>query len=248
MAIVSRTPLGRLGAVAAPALACALACLLCLHAPACAASAVPAGGAPQNRQKPTHSVAQKSPVAKIPAKAPEKIVKRKKPLVLKKAGAGWEFRRQTPRPPAEGWKESLNATLRKTTFAPDAPAGRFLKRSGTAIKEAPSHTEELDALLPKQESKKLMIGNRPISTDFGSEKSDYTPQDTRLNKAASMAPAAPEQKKAGAYADFHPTEDVDLKIGPEYHIGSNALQADQIGKNKEVPGSVGMGMKFKMDF
>lgn len=168
---------------------------------------------------------------------------------------GWDFHETDKSALNARWKESISVTLRKTTFAPSAPAGRYLQRSkDTANALPPAQIADLDKI-PPQGPKKIVFGDTepPISGEFTQESIGWRP-DTPLNapmnefSGPGSERALKEERQAGAYADFHPGEDIELKLGPEYHFSSQALRPDQTGRVRDAPGSLGMGMKLKMDF
>ena len=160
---------------------------------------------------------------------------------------GWDFKESDKGALNNRWRESINNTLSKTTFAPTAPAGRYLRQPYSSRGNLPpAHIEDLDKLRPA-EAKSLRFGdaNAGISPEINQESIGW-----RATGDSSIgAPPLKEERTAGAYADLHPDEDVEVKLGPEYRFGDSSLRPDQTGySNRESSGSMGMGMKFKLDF
>ncbi len=224
------------GMRAASALA-ALSLCLCMSARAVPCVAAQAGASVQSgmtSSKPSAGVSRAPASEKAPA--PEK------------AKSGWDFHEPDKSTLNARWKESLNATLKQTTFAPSSPAGRYLHRHKDVGDLPPARIEKLDETRPP-EQKKLMLGDKaPITGEVTRERSGWRPDAGDASRTTPVTPAIREDTKAGAYADFHPDEDVELKLGPEYRFGASALRPDQTGRVKDNPGSLGMGMKLKIDF
>jgi hypothetical protein len=159
---------------------------------------------------------------------------------------GWGF--QVPDRSAlyARWRESISATLQQTTFAPSAPAGRYLQHNATASGKRlpPVQLEDLDKMGPPN---KKTDAKNPVQGEFVKESTGWRPYN---DAAASIGatPALKEERRAGAYADFHHGEDVELKLGPEYHLGTSTLRPAQTGHSKDNAGSLGMGMRLKIDF
>ena len=186
-----------------------------------------------------------APVAKKHAKkAPHKSPA---PRSAQGGGAGWDFKESDKSDLNDRWRESINNTLSKTTFAPSAPAGRYLRQPYSSSGNLPpAHIEDLDKIRPPEEKQPLFgNANSGISPEMSKESVGWRPgSDSSLG-----APPLKEERIAGAYADLHPDANVEVKVGPEYHFNDSSLRPDQTGySNKDGAGSMGMGMKFKLDF
>jgi hypothetical protein len=181
----------------------------------------------------------------VPQEAPQKM-----PASKNTTRPGWAF--QVPDRSAQNarWQESLSATLQQTTFAPSAPAGRYLQHNATRSGKRlpPAQLKDLDAMSPP-ENRQIMLGDTTsMHGEFTRESTGWRAYSDPADSAGATQ-ALKEERRAGAYADFHPGEDVELKIGPEYHLGTSTLRPDQTGHaNKDNAGSFGMGMKLKIDF
>ena len=180
--------------------------------------------------------------APVPQKAPQKTAPSQ--------NSGWAY--QIPDRSAQNarWQESLSATLQQTTFAPSAPAGRYLQHNATQSGKRlpPAQLKDLDAMGPPTNKQRKPGDTPPVHGEFTKESTGWRPHND-LSDSGGATPALKEERRAGAYADFHPDEDVELKIGPEYHLGTSTLRPDQTGHaNKDNAGSFGMGMKLKIDF
>jgi hypothetical protein len=153
----------------------------------------------------------------------------------------WDFRETDKSALHERWKESISATLKGTVFAPSAPAGRYLQRAGGPTdKLPPARLEHLDAARPQEQGKITFGGKTPITGEFEQESSGWRP--------FADEPSLREERRAGAYAGFYSDEDLEIKLGPEYHFGTVTSRPEQTGRGDDRPGSLGMGMKFKLDF
>jgi len=162
---------------------------------------------------------------------------------------GWDF--QTPDRSVQNarWRESISATLRQTTFAPSAPAGRYLQHNATTAGKRlpPVQLDDLDKMRPPANKQPMLGGKVPVQGEFTKESTSWRPYNDFAG-GAGVTPALREERRAGAYADFHPDEDVEFKVGPEYHLGSSVLRPEQTGHSKDHVGGFGMGMKLKIDF
>ena len=160
---------------------------------------------------------------------------------------GWAF--QVPDRSAQNvrWQESLSLTLQQTTFAPSAPAGRYLRHNATRFdtRLPPAQLKDLDTMSPPDNRQRAPGDTAQVRGEFTKESTAWRPHND-LADSGGATPALREERRAGAYADFHPGEDVELKIGPEYH-GVATLRPDQTGRAKDNAG-LGMGMKLKIDF
>jgi hypothetical protein len=153
----------------------------------------------------------------------------------------WDFRDADKSAFHERWKESITATLKGTVFAPSSPAGRYLQRAGGPTGALPpARLEHLDAARPPEREGFLLGGETPITGEFEQESSGWRP--------FADDPSLREEKRAGAYAGFRPGEDMEIKLGPEYHFSTVTSRPEQTGRSDDRPGSLGMGMKFKLDF
>jgi len=161
---------------------------------------------------------------------------------------GWDF--QAPDRSAQDarWRESISATLQQTTFAPAAPAGRYLRHNATISGKRlpPARMDDLDTIRPP-EQKQSLGGKTPVHGEFTKHSTSWRPQNDPADASGGM-PALREERRAGAYADFHLAEDVELKLGPEYNLGASTLRPEQTGHSKDNAGTFGMGMKLKIDF
>jgi hypothetical protein len=181
----------------------------------------------------------------VPQEAPQKAAPSKNA-----PRSGWAF--QIPDRSAQNarWQESLSATLQQTTFAPSAPAGRYLQHNATQSGKRlpPAQLKDLDAMSPPANKQRKPGDTPPVHGEFTRERTSWRPHGDPADSGGAT-PALKEERRAGAYADLHPDEDVELKIGPEYHLGTSTLRPDQTGHaNKDSAGSFGMGMKLKIDF
>ncbi|MDR2696390.1 MAG: hypothetical protein LBC79_08445 [Deltaproteobacteria bacterium] len=188
------------------------------------------------------------PAAFAHAAAP--VAPQKKQALPKNAArSGWAF--QAPDRSAQNarWHESLGATLEKTTFAPSAPAGRYLRHSAATSGKRlpPARLDDLNAMLPPENTQPMLGDKTPIHGEFTRERISWRPHNDAAD-AFGVTPALKEERRAGAYAGFHPGEDVEIKLGPEYYLGSAAQRPDQTGNAKDSAGALGMGMKLKIDF
>jgi hypothetical protein len=164
----------------------------------------------------------------------------------KSAKPGWDY--QVPDRSAQHarWRESISATLQRTTFAPSAPAGRYLRHKDAkpGKRLPPVRLDELDALLPPEKKRNILGGNTPMHGEFAKERTGWRPYADHVGSDSVLR----EERRAGAYADFHPAEGVELKLGPEYYLGSSVLRPEQTGHSKDNASAFGMGMKLKIDF
>jgi hypothetical protein len=163
---------------------------------------------------------------------------------------GWAFQVPDRSVQKARWQESLSATLRQTTFAPSAPAGRYLQHNTTQSGKRlpPAQLKDLDTMGPPENKRRKQGDTTPVRGEFTRESTGWRPNSDPAGSVGA-APALKEERRAGAYADFHPDEDVEFKIGPEYNLGTSTLRPEQTGHaNKDSAGSFGMGMKLKIDF
>jgi hypothetical protein len=162
---------------------------------------------------------------------------------------GWDFQAPDRSALNARWRESISATLQQTTFAPFAPAGRYLQHNATLSGKRlpPAQLDDLDKIRPPENKKVMLGGKMPVQGEFVKESTGWRSYSDHASSAGATPPLK-EERRAGAYADFHPDEDVAFKIGPEYHLGSSVLRPDQTGHSKDHAGAFGMGMKLKIDF
>jgi hypothetical protein len=164
---------------------------------------------------------------------------------------GWNFQAPDRSVQNTRWRESIQATLQQTTFAPSAPAGRYLQHNATSSGKGlpPAQLDDLDKMRPPENAQLTLGGSTPVHGEFTKEKTAWRPHNDPADPAAGVTSVLKEERRAGAYADFRPAEDVELMLGPEYHFGASALRPDQTGSaNRDNAGSFGMGMKLKIDF
>ena len=165
------------------------------------------------------------------------------------AKTAWAFHAPDRSAQNARWHESLNATLQQTTFAPSAPAGRYLRNSAAAPGKrlSPARLDDFNAALPPEKTQLTLDDKTPIHGEFSRERISWRPHND-ADAAVGVTPALKEERRAGAYAGFHPGEDVEIKLGPEYHLGTAVQRPDQTGNSKDGAGALGMGMKLKIDF
>jgi hypothetical protein len=108
----------------------------------------------------------------------------------------------------------------------------------------PAQLDDLDKMRPPEKKHAMLGGKAAVHGEFTKESTGWRPH----NDPAGATSALKEERRAGAYADFHPAEDVELKVGPEYYLGASVLRPEQTGSAKEHSGAFGMGMKLKIDF
>jgi hypothetical protein len=161
---------------------------------------------------------------------------------------GWDFQAPDRSAQSARWRESLCVTLQQTTFAPAAPAGRYLQHNATtsAKRLPPAQMDDLDKIRPPENKRPSLGGKASMHAEITKESTGWRPHND-LGDAVG-AKALREERRAGAYAGFHPGEDVELKLGPEYHLGASSLRPEQTGQTKDNAGALGMGMKLKIDF
>jgi hypothetical protein len=183
------------------------------------------------------------------AATPAKPHKARQTPPKKSAKADWDYQAPDRSAQHARWRESINTTLQRTTFAPSAPAGRYLRQKAAipGNRLPPVRLDELDALLPPEKKPHALGGNSPVQGEFAKERTGWRPHADPAEPAGS-ASILREERRAGAYAGFHPAEDVELKLGPEYHLGSSVLRPEQTGQSKDNAGAFGMSMKLKIDF
>ena len=165
------------------------------------------------------------------------------------ARSGWDFQAPDRSAQHARWRESISATLQQTTFAPSAPAGRYLQNNAPASAKRlpPAQIGDLDKMRPP-ENKQLMLGDKTaVHGEFVRERTAWRPHN-ESSDAIDVGPALKEERRAGAYASFHPSEDVEFKFGPEYSLGTAVSRPEQTGYSKDHPGALGMGMRLKVDF
>jgi len=162
---------------------------------------------------------------------------------------GWKFQELNRSTQNARWRESISTTLQQTTFAPSAPAGRYLRNSATVDGKRlpPAQMDDLDKIRPSENKQATLDGKTTMHGEFAKESTGWRPHNV-LADATATTPALREERRASAYAGFHPSEDVELKLGPEYHLGASVLRPEQTGYTKDNTGSFGMGMKLKIDF
>ena len=162
---------------------------------------------------------------------------------------GWAFQAPDRSTQNARWRESISATLQKTTFAPFAPAGRYLQHNATTSGKRlpPTQLDDLDKIRPPEDKRPMLGGKVPVQGEVTRESTGWRPYND-LPNSVGATPALKEERRAGAYADFHPDEDVEFKVGPEYHLGASVSRPEQTGHSKDHAGAFGMGMKLKIDF
>ena len=182
------------------------------------------------------------------AAAPEAPQKARQSPSKNAAHPDWAFKVPDRSAQKARWRESLSGTLQRTTFAPTAPAGRYLQHnvppSGKRL--PPAQLKDLDTMGSSENKRHRQGDTPPIHGEFTKESSGWRPQSDPADSAGAT-PALREERRVGAYADFHPGEDVEFKIGPEYNLGTATLRPEQTGHAKDSAG-LGMGMKLKIDF
>ena len=140
---------------------------------------------------------------------------------------GWDFQAPDRSVQNARWRESISATLQRTTFAPSAPAGRYLRHSANTPGKGlpPAQLDDLDKVRPPANKQSAPGGKTSVHGEFTKESTGWRPYND-LAGSIGATPALKEERRAGAYADFHPDEDVELKLGPEYYLGSSALRPE----------------------
>ena len=182
------------------------------------------------------------------AASPDVSQKPRKTPSKNAARPGWDF--QTPDRSFQNarWQESISATLQRTTFAPSAPAGRYLQNNAPIAGKRlpPAQIGELDKMRPPENKQTMLGGKASVHGEFTKESTGWHPYNDPANITGTSS-TLKEERRAGAYADFHPSEDVELNLGPEYHLGSSALRPEQTGHSRDTS-ALGMGMRMKIDF
>jgi len=77
---------------------------------------------------------------------------------------GWDFQAPDRSIQNDRWRESISATLQQTTFAPSAPAGRYLQNNGTASGKRlpPAQLDDLDKMRPPENTQPMLGGKVPV--------------------------------------------------------------------------------------
>ncbi|MCL1985383.1 MAG: hypothetical protein FWG59_02920 [Betaproteobacteria bacterium] len=162
---------------------------------------------------------------------------------------GWDF--QVPDRSFQNarWRESISATLRQTTFAPSSPAGRYLQKNATipGSRLPPAQIGELDKMRPPETQQGILGEKASIHGEFTKESTGWHPYNGPADITGNNSTLR-EERRAGAYADLHPSEDVEFQLGPECYLGGSALRPEQTGRAKDTSATLGMGMKMKIDF
>ena len=161
----------------------------------------------------------------------------------------WDFQAPDRSTQDARWRESISATLQQTTFAPFAPAGRYLQHNATISGKRlpPAQLDDLDKMRPPENKQPKLGGKVPVQGEFTKESTGWRPHNDPAGSSGAT-PALREERRAGAYADFHPDEDVEFRVGPEYHLGASVSRPEQTGHSKDHAGAFGMGMKLKIGF
>jgi len=163
------------------------------------------------------------------------------------ATRSWNFRAPDRSFQHSRWRDALNAELRGITFAPFAPAERYLQHNGAAGMDLPPiQLEELEKMRPQENSPFMLGGSTAVSGEFTKERTGWRVYND--DEYAGLVPVLKEEGRAGLYAGFRPDEAVELKLGPEYYLGSSVMRPDQTGYVKDAAGVFGLGMKLKIDF
>ena len=92
----------------------------------------------------------------------------------------------------------------------------------------------------------MLGGKVPVHGEIVTESTAWRPHGDHSDTVGT--PALREERRAGAYADLHPNEDVEFKFGPEYHLRSSVMRPAQTGYSKDNAGAFGVGMRLKIDF
>jgi hypothetical protein len=180
-----------------------------------------------------------------PAPVPQQA--RKAPS-RKKAAGGWDFQAPDRSAQISRWRESLSATLRRTVFAPSAPAGRFLRQKGAAAGKGlpPVQPNDLHAG-NSPENRPFMVGDSAfVHGEFAVERTDWRPYGN--DDYSSLAPTLKEEGRVGLYAGFQPDEAVELMFGPEYYLESAVMHPERTGQIKDGDSAFGVGMRLKIGF
>jgi len=167
---------------------------------------------------------------------------------LRNAGKRWNFQTPDKRLRNDHRHKALNAALRMTFLAPFAPGAHSSLHDG-AVGDSGlpgAQREEADTTHPQDNRQIMLGGNAFISGEFSRERTGWRPYND--DEQAGLAFALKEEGRAGLYAGFHPDEAVELKLGPEYYLGSSVTRPDQTGYVKDGAGVLGLGMKLKIDF
>jgi len=165
------------------------------------------------------------------------------------AKRSWDFQAPDRSGQNARWRESISVTLQQTTFAPSAPAGRYLHKNETAPGKRlpPAQLDDLDKIRSPEKTQFMLGGRVPVHGEFVKESTVWRPYSGLADDIVAAAPLR-EERRAGAYAGLHPGEDVELKLGPEYHLGTSVLRPAQTGYSKDSAGTFGMGLRLKIDF
>ena len=166
------------------------------------------------------------------------------------AKPGWDFQAPDRSVQNARWRESISTTLQQTTFAPSTPAGRYLQHqaANSGKRLPPAQLDDLDKVRPPENKQHMPGGNTFVHGELVKERIGWRPHSSEGVEPGGAPPALKEERRAGAYAGFHPSEDVALKLGPEYHLSTSVLRPEQTGNSKDNSGTVGMGMRLKIDF
>ena len=167
----------------------------------------------------------------------------------KAAKPGWDFQAPDKSAQHARWRESISATLQQTTFAPSAPAGRYLRHSAAmpGKRLPPAQLDDLDAMRPPERKQHTLNGKTPVHGEFTKQSIGWRSQNDPAAAVGALPPLK-EERRAAAYADFRLAEDMELNLGPEYHLGASVLRPEQTGHTKDNVGAFGMSMKLKIDF
>ena len=162
---------------------------------------------------------------------------------------GWNFHAPDRSIQNARWRESISTTLQQTTFAPSAPAGRYLRHNAASSGKRlpPAQLDDLDKIRPPENKQHTPGGNPFVHGELVKESIGWRQHNEGADTSGAPLPLK-EERRAGAYAGFHPGEDVEFKIGPEYHLSTSVLRPEQTGHSKDNSGTIGMGMRLKIDF
>jgi len=181
--------------------------------------------------------------AAAPVATPQK---KRNPPARKAARADqWDFHAPDRRFQNSRWLESLHVPFQETSFA---PAERYLRNNGAFAGQylPPAYLHDLNTPHPSEDKQFMLGGGASVYGEITKERTGWRMyHDEDYSGAASVLK---EERRAGVYAGFHPDEAVELKIGPEYHLGSSVARPDQTGQAKDNAGEWGMGMKLKIGF
>jgi len=111
----------------------------------------------------------------------------------------------------------------------------------------PAQLDDLDKVRPPENKQSMAGGKASMHGEFTKERIGWRPYNNFADSIG-VTPALKEERRAGAYAELHPDEDVELKLGPECYLGSSALRPEQTGAAKDHHAAFGLGMRLKIDF